>query len=196
MGAFCTGVLVGDTLVATAAHCVPSDADLKATRFVFDFRMNDKDHPQSVFDSSEVYTGKRIVQSHPSYSQDDWALIELEQSVSEKDRIAQIRRNGTLDQAHKVFTIGYPTGLPVKVSAGGSVRDNTNPKVFLVGLDVYVGSSGGPVFNENHIVEGVLSIGDKDFLPVGNCARTNNCPSAGCPGDTITRTTRFAEFVP
>jgi hypothetical protein len=52
------------------------------------------------------------------------------------------------------------------------------------------------VFNENHIVEGVLSIGDKDFLHVGNCARTNNCPSAGCPGDTITRTTRFAEFVP
>jgi hypothetical protein len=196
LGAFCSGVLVGDKLVATAAHCVPSDADLKATRFVFDFRMNDKDHPQSVFDGSEVFTGRRIVQSHPSYSQDDWALIELEQRVSEKDRIAQIRRDGTLDQAHKVFAIGYPTGLPVKVSAGGSVRDNTNPKVFLVGIDVYAGSSGGPVFNENHIVEGILSIGDKDFLPVGNCAKTNNCPSAGCPGDTITRTTRFAEFVP
>jgi hypothetical protein len=40
-----------------------------------------------------------------------------------------IRRN-------KVFAIGYPTGLPVKVSAGGSVSDNTDPKVFLVGLDV------------------------------------------------------------
>jgi hypothetical protein len=163
---------------------------------VFDFRMNDKDHPQSVFDSSQVYTGKRIVQSHPSYSQDDWELIELGQSVSDKDRVAQIRRDGKLDQARKVFAIGYPSGLPVKVSAGGSVRDNTDPKVFLVGLDVYTGSSGGPVFNDNHIVEGVLSIGDKDFLPVGNCARTNNCPSAGCLGDTITRTTRFAQFVP
>ena len=196
MGAFCSGVLVGDKIVATAAHCVGSDDEAKATKFVFDFRMNDKDHPQSTFDDSQVLAGKRILQMHASYTQDDWELIELEQSVTAQDRIAQIRRDGKLDQTHKLFAIGYPSGLPVKVSAGGNVRDNLDPKVFLVGIDVYAGSSGGPVFNEQHVVEGILARGDKDFLPVGNCARTNNCPSAGCPGDAITRTTAFSQFVP
>jgi hypothetical protein len=196
MGAFCSGVLVGSRLVATAAHCIGSDDEAKATKFVFDFKMNSKDDAQSTFIDSEVFTGKRITQRHSSFTQDDWELIELEQNVSEQDRIAQIRRDGMLDKTHKVFAIGYPSGLPVKVSAGGNVRDNINPKIFLVGLDVYAASSGGPVFNEQHVVEGILSRGDKDFLPVGNCARTNNCPNVGCPGDAITRTTSFATFVP
>jgi S1-C subfamily serine protease len=196
MGAFCSGVLVGDKVVATAAHCINSDPEAKATKFVFDFRMNDKDHSQSTFDDSEVFAGKRIIQRHPSYAQDDWELIELEKSVTDQGRIAQIRREGRLDQTQKVFAIGYPNGLPVKISAGGSVRDNIDSKVFLVGLDVYTGNSGGPVFNEQHVVEGILARGDKDFLPVGNCAKTNNCPNAGCPGDAITRTTSFVQFVP
>jgi S1-C subfamily serine protease len=195
IGAFCSGVLVGGNVVATAAHCIASDDEAKKTKFVFDFRMNDKDHPLSTFDDSEVFTGKRIIQQHSSYTQDDWEIIELETNVTDQSRIAQIRRNGKLDPSRKVFAIGYPSGLPVKVSAGGSVRDNLDPKIFLVGIDVYAGNSGGPIFNDQHVVEGILARGDKDFLPVGNCAKTNNCPSAGCPGDAITRTTQFAQFV-
>jgi S1-C subfamily serine protease len=196
MGAFCSGVLVGENIVATAAHCIASDDEAKKTKFVFDFRMNDRDHPQSSFDDTEVFSGKRIIQQHSSFTQDDWELVELETNVSDQTRIAQIRRNGKLDQSKKVFAIGFPTGLPVKVSAGGSVRDNTDSKIFLAGIDVYAGNSGGPVFNDQHVVEGILARGDKDFLPVGNCAKTNNCPSAGCPGDAITRTTQFSQFVP
>jgi V8-like Glu-specific endopeptidase len=144
MGAFCSGVLVGDKVVATANHCIKSDADAKATKFVFDFKMMDKDHPQSTFDDSEVFTGKRVILHHPSYTQDDWKLIELQESVTDPSRIATIRRDGMLDQSHKVFAIGYPNGLSVKVSAGGNVRDNHDPKIFLVGLDIYTGNSGGP----------------------------------------------------
>jgi hypothetical protein len=196
IGAFCSGVLVGDNIVATAAHCIASDDDAKKTKFVFDFRMNDKDHPLFVFDDSEVFTGKRILQQHSSFTQDDWELIELETKVTDQSRIAQIRRDGKLDGSKKVFAIGYPSGLPVKVSAGGNIRDNLDPKIFLVGIDVYAGNSGGPVFNDQHQVEGILARGDKDFLPVGNCAKTNNCPSANCPGDAITRTTQFSQYVP
>jgi V8-like Glu-specific endopeptidase len=126
--------------------------------------MNDRDHPQSSFDDTEVFTGKRIIQQHSSFTQDDWELVELETNVSDQTRIAQIRRNGKLDQSKKVFAIGFPTGLPVKVSAGGSVRDNADSKIFLAGIDVYAGNSGGPVFNDQHVVEGILARGDKDFL--------------------------------
>src|SRR5208283_737458 len=122
-----SGVLVGSRLVSTAAHCIGSDDEAKATKFVFDFKMKDKDNAQSTFNDDEVFIGKRILQSHSSYTQDDWELIELDHDVTDQGRIADIRRDGLLYQTHKVFAIGYPSGLPVKVSAGGNVRHNVDP---------------------------------------------------------------------
>jgi V8-like Glu-specific endopeptidase len=196
MGAFCSGVLVGSRVVATAAHCIATDGDAKRTRFVFDFRMKDSKNAQSTFSDDEVFTGKRIIQSHPSYTEDDWELIELDRDVKEPDRIAEIRRGGIIDQNHRVYAMGHPNGLPLKVSTGGNVRLNVDPNIFVVGLDVYAASSGCPVFNDQHVVEGILARGDTDFVPVDKCARANNCPNTGCPGDEITRTTSFASFVP
>ncbi len=196
MGAFCSGVLVGSRIVATAEHCIASDEDARKTRFVFDFRMNDDKNPQVTFSDDQVFAGKRIIQKHASYTEDDWELIELDRDVKELDRIADIRHTGVLDPVRKVYALGHPNGLPLKVSAGGAVRNNDSPKIFVVGLDVYAASSGCPVFNDNHVVEGILARGDTDFIPVGKCVRTNNCPGTGCPGDDITRTTSFASFVP
>jgi hypothetical protein len=196
MGAFCSGVLVESRIVATAEHCIASDEDARKTRFVFDFRMNDEKNPQLTFSDDQVFTGKRIIQKHSSYTEDDWELIELDRDVKEPDRIADIRRTGVLDPARKVYALGHPNGLPLKVSAGGTVRNNDSSKIFVVGLDVYAASSGCPVFNDKHVVEGILARGDTDFIPVGECVRTNNCPGPGCPGDDITRTTSFASFVP
>jgi len=122
--------------VSTAAHCIGSDDEAKATKFVFDFKMKDKDNAQSTFNDDEVFIGKRILQSHSSYTQDDWELIELDHDVTDQGRIADIRRDGLLYQTHKVFAIGYPSGLPVKVSAGGNVRHNVDPKIFLFTLPV------------------------------------------------------------
>jgi hypothetical protein len=196
MGAFCSGVLVGSRIVATAEHCIASDDAARKTRFVFDFRMNDEKNAKLTFSDDEVFTGKRIIQKHASYTEDDWELIELDRDVKEPDRIAEIRRTGVLDPARKVYALGHPNGLPLKVSVGGNVRNNDSSKIFVVGLDVYAASSGCPVFNDKHVVEGILARGDTDFIPVGKCVRTNNCPGTGCPGDDITRTTSFAGFVP
>ena len=196
IGAFCSGVLVGIRVVATAGHCIASDEAAKRTKFVFDYRMKDKVSAQLSFDDSEVFTGNRIIKYHPSLTEDDWELIELDRVVDDRDRIAEIRHSGLLDGSQKVFALGYPTGLPLKISAGGTVRDNSNAKYFVAGLDVYAASSGCPIFNEQHIVEGILARGDTDFVLAGKCARTNNCPDVGCPGDEVTRSISFASFVP
>jgi hypothetical protein len=196
MGAFCSGVLVQSHVVATAQHCIATDEDARKTRFVFDFRMNDAKNPQVEFREDQVFTGKRIIQKHASYTEDDWELIELDRDVKEADRVADIRRTGILDPGRKVYALGHPNGLPLKISAGGNVRSNDGAKIFVVGLDVYAASSGCPVFNEKHVVEGIVARGDTDYIPVGECVRTNNCPGNGCPGDDITRTTTFASFVP
>ena len=38
--------------------------------------------------------------------------------------------------------------------------------------------------------------GDTDFIRTGNCYISNSCPTTGCRGEDVTRTTEFSEHVP
>jgi hypothetical protein len=53
------------------------------------------------------------------------------------------------------------------------------------------------VFNaDDGTVEVILVRGDTDFVRVGNCYVSNVCPTTGCRGEDMTRTTVFAAHVP
>lgn len=46
-------------------------------------------------------------------------------------------------------------------------------------------------------MEGILVRGDTDFVRTENGCRVSNvCPTTGCRGEDITRTTEFADSVP
>ena len=79
---------------------------------------------------------------------------------------------------------------------GNVVRDNNQLEVFVSNLDAYTGSSGSPVFNSSHIVEGILSRGERDFIEVQQCNRSLVCPNTGCRGEDCTRVTEFAKLIP
>jgi hypothetical protein len=84
----------------------------------------------------------------------------------------------------------------MKVAAGAAVRDNTPSAFFVANLDTYGGNSGSPVFNSvTHEVEGILVRGEADFVQQGNCRVSLVCPSTGCRGEDVTRTTEFANLV-
>jgi V8-like Glu-specific endopeptidase len=194
--AFCSGVLVGPQLIATADHCLDEEPDVTKIRFLFGFKMNGENSPQITFSQDEVYAGKLVISDRNNPIGADWALIELDRPVTGDHPPKTVRRSGKIPDGEAVYAIGYPNGLPVKVSGGAVVRDNKQLEIFVSNLDAYTGSSGSPVFNSSHIVEGILSRGERDFVEVQQCNRSLVCPNTGCRGEDCTRVTEFAKLIP
>lgn len=195
VGAFCSGFLVAADVVATAGHCVDAES-VTGTCFVFGFRMEDATTARTVLDNGEIYTGAALIGRQLTADGTDWALVRLDRPVV-GHRIARIRRTGRIGDADAVHVIGHPVGLPTKFAGGATVRDNTSDAFFVANLDTYGGNSGSPVFNrETHEVEGILVRGETDFATRGGCQVSLVCPTTGCRGEDVTRTTEFADLVP
>jgi len=73
----------------------------------------------------------------------------------------------------RVFAIGYPAGLPLKISPNAEVRSAVAANhCFTAAVDAYGGNSGSPVMSEDSgEVEGILVRGNRDFrlIPSGEC---------------------------
>ncbi len=201
VGAFCSGFLVADDLVATAGHCV-NDDDVTNVSFVFGYRMNSENDAQTKISSSEVYRGKEIVGRKLTDDGTDWAVVRLDRPVKHHTPF-KIRREGKIKDQQRVYVIGHPCGLPLKFATGSRVRNNQEESYFVANLDTYGGNSGSCVLHagedndpENGIVEGILVRGETDFDDVDGCKRSNVCPDDKCRGEDCTRTTEFAHLIP
>jgi V8-like Glu-specific endopeptidase len=194
IGAFCSGFLVAPDIIATAGHCVNTN-DVKNVRFVFGFRMNSPGSPNTKISNSEIYKGESIADRKLTDDGTDWALVKLDRPVQNHPSV-KIRKQGKIGDNQKVHVIGHPCGLPLKVAENAFVRDNNNSSYMTCNLDTYGGNSGSPVFNsETHEVEGILVRGETDFEASGNCNISLVCPTTGCRGEDVTRTTEFADLI-
>lgn len=147
----------------TAGHCV-SASTLGNTRFVFGFRMMDETVSVTKFTQDQVYLGAVIV-AHKldEHTGEDWAIVRLDRPVVGCKPL-KFRKDGKVSDGEEVYVIGYPSGLPCKISDNASVRDNSMSLIFRANLDTYGGNSGSPVFNRvTHEVEGILVRGGEDF---------------------------------
>jgi V8-like Glu-specific endopeptidase len=191
----CTGFLVDENLLLTAGHCVlyantevKNSVTPQCKDFVwaFDYKYKtsskiDMFFPkENVFKCSEVVYGKfqHIPQSQnfpsPQYG-DDIALIKLERKANRTPLVL----SGKISNNEKVFTIGYPSGLPQKITLNGKIKSSTPNNYFTSTLDVFGGNSGGPVFNQNNEVLGVIvrSFPSKDYtyLKTKECSVPDRC---------------------
>ena len=191
----CSGFLVAPDIVATAGHCINQN-NLARNRFVFGFRMINETEANVVISNNDIFRGVALIVREEISTGADFALVRLDRPVT-GHTIVPIRRSGKIDDGEDVFVIGHPSGLPLKFANGAQVRDNSPSSFFVANLDTYGGNSGSPVFNEDEgVVEGILVRGDADFDRLNGCFVSNVCPTTGCRGEDVTRTTEFADSVP
>ncbi|MDJ0893859.1 MAG: serine protease [Alphaproteobacteria bacterium] len=193
---FCSGFLVAPDIVATAGHCIDGGT-LPRTRFVFGFRMKNSTEARLVVPNDDIFRGTAIIDRKLEVGNgSDYALVQLDRPATGRP-ITKIRRNGKIGKGEPLYVIGHPSGLPQKYAPGAKVRDSSPDAYFVANLDTYGGNSGSPVFNEkDHVVEGILVRGETDFVFDGSCRVSNVCPTTGCRGEDVTRTSEFEDLVP
>ncbi|MCG2724712.1 MAG: serine protease [Elusimicrobia bacterium] len=115
----------------------------------------------------------------------NYALLRLDRKVSGHTPLA-INRDQNLKVGTKLFVIGYPNGLPVKIAGNAEIRSVHND-YFAANLDTFRGNSGSPVFNaETYLIEGILvdGVGDYRYGYFGGMVDPKN-PHNYKPGTTM-----------
>ena len=195
LGCFCSGFLVAPDVIATAGHCVRSTISARRTRVIFGFRMLDRNRARTEFARPDVYEGVALLAREETDSH-DWALVQLDRRVVGRTSL-RVRESGKIADERRIFVIGHPNGLPAKYAGGAKVRDNRRRTIFTANLDTYGGNSASPVFDQrSKIVEGILVSGEQDFVRRGDCYVSLICPDARCSGESVTRSTVWAERIP
>jgi V8-like Glu-specific endopeptidase len=212
---FCSGVLVGPKLIATAGHCARDERRLKSTRFIFGFRTSGQANQVWEVDAAQVYEpeGFAVERVEDPASGSDWALVKLKRPVEltidgNPVKPARLRRDDAkIGDRTQLSVIGHPCGLPCKYAGGATVRENGREAFFKANLDTFGGNSGSPVFDEKHEVVGLLVRGQRDFTELRSeadpqrnphwCVRSLIYPavSAGEIDETGEGCTRASEFV-
>ena len=200
VGAFCSGSLVGRDLVMTAGHCIKDESDCADTKFVFGFGLEAAGSQPSAAQASDVYSCKKIVKRYLNEDYGtlgpDYALVELDRPAEGRTSLP-VNRSGAVKAGDALVVIGHPSGLPVKVAAGATVRDPSPDGYFVANLDTYGGNSGSPVFNAGTgLIEGILVRGENDFVYKGGCRVSNVVPVDGGRGEDVTKISELVSAIP
>jgi len=150
----CGSSLIAPDLVLTAGHCVDALSCADA-RFVFDYQADALGQPRPI-NADRVYRCAEVLVRQEADI--DYAIVRLDRPVRDRKPIPIRLGDTPLAASQRLFTIGYPTGLPQKVSGGAWVSDARPGTLdyFSSNLDVFPGSSGGGVFTERGELAGIV----------------------------------------
>lgn len=197
----CTGFLIAPNILVTAGHCIK---DINQYVWVFDYTYESEfiDNKKLNFKVDNIYEVQQVLASKlDDYTKDDYAFLRLFKS---SDRAPyRFRTSGKVLNNSEVNTLGCPTGLPLKFSRNAKVIDNSPDNWFKSDIDAFPGNSGGPVFDKNGFIEGILVrgavaengfddiyTGDYKYNASCDCIETENWESvkytAGCQSQKIT----------
>jgi V8-like Glu-specific endopeptidase len=218
IGAFCSGTLVGEDIVMTAGHCITDDKSCADARFVFGYNIDQQGGAaRTTVPQKDMYGCKRIIKrdldKQPSgiigtgifiagallgkQQGPDYALIQLDRKVEGRKPLP-VNRSGGAKVGDRIFVIGHPVGLPLKVAGDASVR-NTDPKAFfLTDLDTFGGNSGSAVFNAaTNQIEGILVRGGTDFVDsAAGCKVQLRSGQNEGKGEAVTKISVLSKYIP
>lgn len=201
----CTGFLVAPDLLVTAGHCVSNHEEVKNEKegycavfdWMFDYQSRNGAAQTVGISMDRVYRCKQIVYAIEEDRAPfrDFALVQLDRPVLDREPLKL--STAAVGTGDRVSMIGYPLGLPVKLTDGAKVIVNDlSRQAFVTNLDAFDGNSGSPVFNSTNEVVGILVAGtpseswvrdEKKSCDILNRCDENgrNCLAAGFPGDMI-----------
>jgi len=193
----CSGFLIAPDLIVTAGHCMDDESACSDNSWVFDFKAAPLSNKAGTnIKNEDVYNCKKRVSNYLNSATNlDYAVIQLDRPVKGREPL-EINSNDKVKNFTRLVIIGSPSGLPLKVADGASVRDNQHPHFFNANLDSFQGNSGSGVFNaKTGAIEGILVRGEQDFsIDYANrCIQTYKCSDFGCRGEDVTRITAIPE---
>lgn len=163
----CSSVLVDDDLIALAEHCMPDEGDCEATLFAFGL-YNDGNGALRTPSYDEIYQCKRIVARPEPH---DVIFVELDRPVSAPYAPAEVAPElPQIDDPLKL--VGFPSSVPMKIVDNCSVVNIVGNSIHH-NCDAFRGNSGGPIFDEQGRVLGVLSRAPGDYRSEGDCKVPN-----------------------
>lgn len=192
----CTGFLIAPDIMITAGHCISSDEheitndvvvvhkayydevgkiDGKVNSWVFDYNNDIQKQAYNTekygdifvasIPTSNQYRVKKVLKSVLNDALNvDYAVLQLDRPTNRDPFL--FRTNLSVAKGDNLAMIGSPYGLPLKLSDGAKVTQNSGATWFGTNLDAFGGNSGGPVYNKAGFgwIEGILVRGriDKD----------------------------------
>jgi V8-like Glu-specific endopeptidase len=166
----CTGFLIAPDVFVTAGHCVETIEDAQEYIYLFDYTSSlsfNEEENYFVFDSKNAFEAVEVLTSELSdatidkKSIEDYAVIKLDRQSNRAPY--RFRTSGSVKEKTNIYTIGAPSGLPLKFSEKAIVVDGEPKKWFKSSIDAFPGNSGGPVFDQNGFIEGILVRGAVQF---------------------------------
>ncbi|GIL17837.1 MAG: hypothetical protein BroJett040_15880 [Oligoflexia bacterium] len=183
----CTGFLVGPDLIATAGHCAQEHLCTMVS-FIFDFDLKTSNSDPTILTQDQVYRCRRIL-AREKTDQVDFGILQLDRPVINRP-ILQISSETQLQENSKVFTLGFPAGLPLKFTDQGKIRKiGSGNNFYVTDLDSFGANSGSPLFDaETYQIAGIIVRGESDFEwdSQKDCRSIKYCKQDECRGEDAT----------
>jgi hypothetical protein len=158
----CSATLIDRDLIITASHCIVDDAECAATAFGFGLYYEEEGELRDL-DQADLYRCAEVV-ARPDK---DIVIVRTDRPVAEAyDPVPFATELPAIGSP--VALIGFPSYIPMKVSAGCTVRDQLD-EVSRLDCDAMRGNSGSGAFSEAGELFGVLFLATGDYRPQGDC---------------------------
>lgn len=177
----CTGFMITQDIMITAAHCLPDGYNTagikKSTYIVSDLVYESQKHMTSnslnfKFSSEQINAIEEVLfwgkpTAPKAVSDTDYAIVKLKKPFLNIQPL-KLKRNYMAAFNAQIGILGYGLGLPLKGNTVGriAVKTDVQQKIFRTFLDTGGGNSGGPVFdNASRSVIGIYIASPSDWVP-------------------------------